>query len=136
MLEMRIGEIRAFRCVEANWEICLRCGDCAFDGDESACLASAHVLGNCWERGRNDERYVNFVSVDSNEIIRERIVESIDKWSKNNDDRLLPIESAGGDCRIGFKARYWKELLLELLQVENQPKGAMNDEVQSDLQDS
>ncbi len=135
MLNMKIGEIMAFKCVEAKNEH-NRCDGCMFCDDEDFCWSDEDISGHCSIAFREDKKDVIFVRTDPNEIIRERMEKSIDKWSKNNDDRLLPIESAGGDCRIGFKASYWKELLLELLQVENQPKGAMNDEVQSDLQDS
>lgn len=135
MLYMEIGEIEAFKCVEAFSEEC-HCDGCVFFNEYEGCVNVADPLGPCNKDDRLDKKDVIFVSIDSNEIIRERIEKSIDRLSGGDDDKMIAFQSKQGECKIGFKASYWKELLLELLQVENQPKGAMNDEVQSDLQDS
>lgn len=117
MSNMKIGEIRAFRCVEVKDEDNC-CVGCMFN-DESCCWVDVEILGHCEKAYREDGKNVIFVRTDPNEIIRERIEESIDRLSGGDDDKLISIESNGGDCRIGLKASYWKRLLDEILKVED-----------------
>ena len=116
MSNMKIGEIRAFRCVEVKDEDNC-CVGCMFN-DESFCWSDEDISGHCSTAFRDDKKDVIFVRIDSNEIIRERIEESIDRLSGGDDDKLISIESNGGDCRIGLKASYWKRLLGEILKLE------------------
>ena len=118
MSNMKIGEIRAFRCVEVKDENNC-CVGCMFN-DESCCWVDVEIFGHCEKAYREDGKDVIFVSTDPNEIIRERIEESIDRLSGGDDDKLISIESNGGDCRIGLKASYWKRLLDEILKLEEE----------------
>lgn len=118
MLYMEIGEIEAFKCVEAFSEEC-HCDGCVFFNEYEGCVNVAEPLGPCNKDDRLDKKDVIFVSTDPNEIIRERIEKSIDRLSGGDDDKLISIESNGGDCRIGLKASYWKRLLDEILKVED-----------------
>lgn len=117
MSNMKIGEIRAFKCVEAKDEH-NRCDGCMFCDDEDFCWSDEDISGHCSEAFRDDRKDVIFVSTDPNEIISERIEKSIDRLSGGDDDKLISIESNGGDCRIGLKASYWKRLLGEILKLE------------------
>lgn len=113
MSNMKIGEIRAFRCVEAKDEDNC-CVGCMFN-DESCCWVDVEIFGHCGKVYREDKKEVIFVRTDPNEIIREMIEESIDRLSGGDDDKLISIESNTGDCRIGLKASYWKRILGEIL---------------------
>lgn len=115
---MEIGEIEAFKCVEAHSKEC-SCDDCAFFNEYEGCMNVVDILGPCKKSDRLDRKDVIFVRADPNEIIRERIEKSIDRLSGGDDDKLISIESNGGDCRIGLKASYWKRLLDEILKVED-----------------
>ena len=123
MLEMKIGEIKimALKCVEAMDYDDDSCEGCLFyDRKNCNWPYSDKYLGDCRKVYRLDKKNVIFVSTDPNEIIRERIEKSIDKWSNGDDDIILSIESNGGDYRIGFKASYWKQLLGEILKLEEE----------------
>lgn len=117
MSNMKIGEIRAFRCVEPKDEHNC-CVGCMFN-DESCCWFDVEIFGHCGKIYREDEKDVIFVRTDPNEIIRERIEKSIDRLSGGDYDKLISIESNGGDCRIGLKASYWKMLLGEILESKD-----------------
>lgn len=133
--EMKIGEIRAFKCEGKNKDEDNPCEGCMFH-DEMDCWVDTDITGHCEKAFRDDKKDVIFVRTDSNEIIRERIEKQIDRLSGGDDDKMIALSSHAKECKIGFKAGYWKRLLLELLQIEELSKGAMNDEVQSGLQDS
>lgn len=113
MSNMKIGEIRAFKCVEAV-DNDNRCVGCMFN-DESCCWSDTDISGHCSKAFREDNKEVMFVSTNPNEIIRERIEESIDKCSRNDDDKLILVDS--GDCMIGLKASRWKQLLVDIMEV-------------------
>lgn len=136
MSEMKIGEIMAFKCVEAKDEH-NRCDGCMFCDDEDFCWSDEDISGHCSIAFREDKKDVIFVSTDPNEIIRERIEKSIDGLSGGNDCEMIALQSNTGECKIGFKAGYWKRLLSEILQVDvGMEKEMLKDEVQSNLQDS
>lgn len=117
MKELKIGEAVAFKCVKAKGRG-VPCHDCALY-DVCTVGGDDDLLGPCGMSMRKDGENANFVRADLNEIIRERIEESIDRLSGGDDDKLISIESNGGDCRIGLKASYWKRLLDEILKVED-----------------
>lgn len=120
MLEMKIGEIKimALKCVEAMDYDDDSCEGCLFyDRKNCNWPYSDKYLGDCRKVYRLDKKNVIFVRTDPNEIIRKRIERSIDKWSNGDDDMILSIESNGGDCRIGFKASYWKQLLVDIMKM-------------------
>lgn len=123
MLEMKIGEIKimALKCVEAMDYDDDSCEGCLFyDRKNCNWPYSDKYLGDCRKVYRLDKKNVIFVRADPNEIIRERIEKSIDRLSGGDDDKLISIESNGGDCRIGLKASYWKRLLGEILKLEEE----------------
>jgi len=115
MLEMKIGEIRAFRCVEVKDEDNC-CVGCMFN-DESCCWVDVEILGHCEKACREDGKNVIFVRTDPNEIIRERIEKSIDRLSGGDDEKMIALQTHTGECKIGFKASYWKRMLGEILEV-------------------
>lgn len=118
MKELKIGEAVAFKCVKAKGRG-VPCHDCALY-DVCTVGGDDDLLGPCGMSMRKDGENANFVRADLNEIIRERIEESIDRLSGGDDDKLISIESNGVDCRIGLKASYWKTVLLGILQVEDE----------------
>lgn len=107
MSNMKIGEIRAFKCVEAKDEH-NRCDGCMFCDDEDFCWADEDISGHCSTAFRDDKKDVIFVSTDPNEIIRERIEKSIDGLSGGDDDKkenLSHLEKKLPVCPIcGHKA--------------------------------
>lgn len=116
MKELKIGETVAFKCVEVKGRG-ITCRSCAlYDG----CTVDGDILGPCVMSVREDGKNIIFVRADLNEIIREKIVEAVDRISGNNDDNLLSLQSSGKECMIGFKASYLKRVLLKMLQVENE----------------
>ncbi len=117
MLEMKIGGIEAFKCVEAFGEEC-RCDGCVSFDEYEGCLNVVDILGACNKAYRRDGKDVIFVRTDPNEIIRERIEKSIDGLSGGDDDKMLAFQSKQGECKIGFKASFWKRILEKIL-VEN-----------------
>ena len=119
MSEMKIGEIMAFKCVEAKDEH-NRCDGCMFCDDEDFCWSDEDISGHCSTAFREDKKDVIFVSIDSNEIIRERIEKSIDGLSGGDDDKMIAFQSKQGECKIGFKASYWKRMLGEILKLEEE----------------
>ena len=52
-------------------------------------------------------------------MTKSEIVEAVDRWSDGKDDAFLLVESEGGQCRIGFKASLWKEILFDIFKVED-----------------
>jgi len=118
MLYMEIGEIEAFKCVEAHSKEC-SCDDCAFFNEYEGCMNVVDILGPCKKGDRLDKKDVIFVSIDSNEIIRERIEKSIDGLSGGDDDKMIALQSNAGECKIGFKASYWKMMLGEILESKD-----------------
>ena len=116
MAEMKIGEVMAFKCVETDRLDCVGC----MCNREDGCDTNFLNIELCESSARQDKKNVIFVRTTPNEIIRKRIEESIDEWSGGDDDRLLRAWTNGGDCNIGLKASYWKTLLLEILQVEDE----------------
>ncbi len=122
MLEMKIGEIKAFKCVEFRNND-NPCEGCTFnDGQylEGNCSEYDRTFGNCESFLRKDRKDVIFVSTDPNEIIRERIEKSIDGLSGGDDDKMIAFQSKQGECKIGFKASYWKRMLGEILKLEEE----------------
>lgn len=119
MLYMEIGEIEVFKCVEALSKEC-SCDDCAFFNEYEGCMNVVDILGPCKKGDRLDRKDVIFVSTDPNEIIRERIEKSIDRLSGGDDDKMIALQSNAGECKIGFKASYWKRLLGEILKLEEE----------------
>ena len=117
MSNMKIGEIMAFKCVEAKDEH-NRCNGCMFCDDEDFCWSDEDISGHCSVAFREDKKDVIFVSTDPNEIIRERIEKSIDRLSGGDDDKMIAFQSKQGECKIGFKASYWKRMLGEILKLE------------------
>ena len=81
MLEMRIGEIEAFKCVEAHSKEC-SCDDCAFFNEYEGCMNVVDILGPCKKGDRMDRKDVIFVSTDPNEIIHEK------NQAAGNEDQL------------------------------------------------
>lgn len=118
MKELKIGEAVAFKCVKAKGRG-VPCHDCALY-DVCTVGGDDDLLGPCGMSMRKDGENVNFVHADLNEIIREKIVEAVDRISGNNDDNLLSLQSSGKECMIGFKTSYLKRVLLKMLQVENE----------------
>lgn len=118
MSEMKIGEIKimALKCVEAMDYDDDSCEGCLFyDRKNCNWPYSDKYLGDCRKVYRLDKKDVIFVSTDPNEIIRERIEKSIDGLSGGNDCEMIALQSNTGECKIGFKAGYWKRLLSEIL---------------------
>lgn len=118
MLNMKIGEIRAFRCVEVKDEDNC-CVGCMFN-DESCCWVDVEIFGHCEKAYREDGKDVIFVRTDPNEIIRKRMEKSIDRLSGGDDDKMIALQSNAGECKIGFKASYWKRMLGEILKLEEE----------------
>lgn len=116
MLNMKIGESRAFRCVEVKDEDNC-CVGCMFN-DESCCWVDVEIFGHCEKAYREDKKDVIFVSTDPNEIIRERIERQIDRF---NDNGFVRIAFKEGDC-ICLKASFMKDYLFTLLEVLPEPK--------------
>ena len=116
MSNMKIGEVRAFKCVEAVDDD-NRCEGCMFCDDGSFCWSDGDISGHCSTAFRDDKKDVIFVSTNPNEIIRKGVEEAIDRWSGNNDDRILSIPSNYCDCMIGLKAGYWKRLLASIMEM-------------------
>lgn len=119
MSNMKIGEIIAFKCVEAKDEH-NRCDGCMFCDYEDFCWSDEDISGHCSMAFREDKKDVIFVSTDPNEIIRERIEKSIDGLSGGDDDKMIALQSNAGECKIGFKASYWKRMLGEILKLEEE----------------
>lgn len=97
MSEMKIGEIRAFKCVEVRNDD-NPCEGCTFnDGQdlEDNCSEYDRTFGNCESFRRKDGKDVIFVRTDPNEIIRERIERQIDRF---NDNGFVRIAFKEGDC--------------------------------------
>lgn len=117
MLYMEIGEIEAFKCVEAFSEEC-HCDGCVFFNEYEGCVNVAEPLGPCNKDDRLDKKDVIFVSTDPNEIIRERIERQIDRF---NDNGFVRIAFKEGDC-ICLKASFMKDYLFTLLEVLPEPK--------------
>lgn len=116
MLNMKIGESRAFRCVEVKDEDNC-CVGCMFN-DESCCWVDVEISGHCSVAFREDKKDVIFVRADPNEIIRERIERQIDRF---NDNGFVRIAFKEGDC-ICLKASFMKDYLFTLLEVLPEPK--------------
>lgn len=70
MSNMKIGEIKAFKCVEVKEEDNC-CVGCMFN-DESCCWVDVEIFGHCEKAYREDGKNVIFVRVDPNEIIHEK----------------------------------------------------------------
>lgn len=119
MLYMEIGEIEVFKCVEAYSEEC-HCDGCAFFNEYEGCVNVVDILGPCMKEVRLDKKNVIFVLANPNEIIRERIEKSIDGLSGGDDDKIIALQSNAGECKIGFKASYWKRMLGEILKLEEE----------------
>lgn len=122
MSNMKIGEIIAFKCVEVRNND-NPCEGCAFNDKqypEGSYSEYDRTFGNCESFLRKDGKDVIFVRIDSNEIIRERIEKSIDRLSGGDDDKMIAFQSTAGECRIGFKASYWKRMLGEILKLEEE----------------
>ena len=117
MSEMKIGEIRAFKCVEAV-DKDNRCDGCMFCDDEDFCWSDENISGHCSAAFRDDKKDVIFVSIDPNEVIRERIERQIDRF---NDNGFVRIASKEGDW-ICLKASFMKDYLFTLLEVLPEPK--------------
>lgn len=123
MLEMKIGEIKimALKCVEAMDYDDDSCEGCLFyDRKNCNWPYSDKYLGDCRKVYRLDKKNVIFVRADPNEIIRERIEKSIDGLSGGDDDKMIALQSNVGECKIGFKASYWKRMLGEILKLEEE----------------
>lgn len=71
MSNMKIGEIKAFKCVEAYSEEC-HCDGCAFFNEYEGCVNVVDILGPCIKDDRLDKKDVIFVRTDPNEIIHEK----------------------------------------------------------------
>lgn len=67
-IEMKIGEIEAFKCVEAPGKEC-SCDDCAFFNEYEGCMNVVDILGPCKKGDRLDRKDVIFISLDRNEIM-------------------------------------------------------------------
>lgn len=125
MLEMKIGEIKAFKCVEFRNDD-NPCEGCTFnDGQylEGNCSEYDRTFGNCESFLRKDRKDVIFVSIDPNEVIRERIERQIDRF---NDNGFVRIASKEGDW-ICLKASFMKDYLFTLLEVLPEPKEELKD---------
>lgn len=118
MKELKIGEAVAFKCVKAKGRG-VPCHDCALY-DVCTVGGDDELLGPCGMSMRKDGENANFVRADLNEIIRERIEKSIDGLSGGDDDKIIALQSNAGECKIGFKASYWKMMLGEILKLEEE----------------
>ena len=76
MQNMKIGEIMAFKCVEAKNEH-NRCDGCMFCDDEDFCWADEDISGHCSEAFREDKKDVIFVSIKPNDYVSKK---NLQKW--------------------------------------------------------
>lgn len=130
MLEMKIGEIKimALKCVEAMDYDDDSCEGCLFyDRKNCNWPYSDKYLGDCRKVYRLDKKDVIFVSIDPNEVIRERIERQIDRF---NDNGFVRMASKEGDCTICLNADFLKDYLFTLLEVLPEPKEELEEETE------